>query len=268
MSVETMTVGAIGFVEKESRMIRNVLSLASNNEYTYQMVIGDQKSANLMIINADDPAAMAVWNECFKIDPNRAVIFASTNCQFEADHACIKRPLIASQLHGVLSLEGTRTGATASIPQKYQLLRKSFLFRNLSFSHLEKIVALSRPVSLPAEHVVFEMADVGAEMCVILKGRLKVSVTNGEGREIVLGTVGPGEIIGEIAMLDGRGRSASAVTLTACDLLMIHREDFMPFLEQNPKAAIDLINVLALRLRLNTGQLAEFVIKEATPSPS
>ena len=62
--------------------------------------------------------------------------------------------------------------------------------------------------------------------------------------------------------------SASAVTLTACDLLMIHREDFMPFLEQNPKAAIDLINVLALRLRLNTGQLAEFVIKEATPSLS
>lgn len=265
MSVETMTVGAIGFVEKESRMIRNVLSLASNNEYTYQMVIGDQKSANLMIVNADDPAAMAVWNECFKIDPNRAVIFASTGCQFGEDHACIKRPLIASQLHGVLSLEGTRSGA-ASVPQKYQVLRKSFLFRNLSFSHLEKIVALSRPLSLPAEHVVFEMADAGAEMCVILKGRLKVSVANGEGREIVLGTVGPGEIIGEIAMLDGRGRSASAVTLTACDLLMIHREDFMPFLEQNPKAAIDLINVLALRLRLNTGQLAEFLIKETPPS--
>ncbi|MBE2294210.1 MAG: cyclic nucleotide-binding domain-containing protein [Phycisphaerales bacterium] len=265
MSVETMTVGAIGFVEKESRMIRNVLSLASNNEYTYQMVIGDQKSANLMIVNADDPAAMAVWNECFKIDPNRAVIFASTGCQFGEDHACIKRPLIASQLHGVLSLEGTRSGA-ASVPQKYQVLRKSFLFRNLSFSHLEKIVALSRPLTLPAEHVVFEMADAGAEMCVILKGRLKVSVANGEGREIVLGTVGPGEIIGEIAMLDGRGRSASAVTLTACDLLMIHREDFMPFLEQNPKAAIDLINVLALRLRLNTGQLAEFLIKETPPS--
>jgi len=69
-------------------------------------------------------------------------------------------------------------------------------------------------------------------------------------------SVGPGEIVGEIAMLDGRGRSATAITLEPSELLVIQRKDFMPFLEQNPKAAIDLIMVLALRLRLNTEQLA------------
>lgn len=47
--------------------------------------------------------------------------------------------------------------------------------------------------------------------------------------------------------------------MTPCELLVIHRRDFMPFLEQNPKAAIDLIRVLALRLRLNTEQLAELI---------
>ena len=56
-------------------------------------------------------------------------------------------------------------------------------------------------------------------------------------------------------MLDGQGRSANAVTMEPSELLIIQRRDFMPFLEQNPKAAIDLIMVLALRLRLNTEQL-------------
>ena len=52
------------------------------------------------------------------------------------------------------------------------------------------------------------------------------------------------------------------MTLTSSALLVIHRRDFMPFLEQNPKVAIDLIKVLALRLRLNTEQLAELITED------
>ncbi len=267
MSAKTMTVSVIGFMEKDRRMIRNILSVASNNECAYLMTVGGHELADILIVNADDPAAMAIWNEYRLVDPNTAVIFASANSQFGSEHVCIKRPLIASQLHGVLALGVAREGPTL-VPHKYQVLRKSFLFRSLSPSHLEKIVALSRVMTLPAQHVMFEKADVGAEMCVVLKGRLKVSVANREGREIVLGVVGPGEIVGEIAMLDGRGRSATAITLTSCELLMIHRQDFMPFLEQNPKAAIDLLNVLALRLRLNTEQLAELIAEDEVLRPA
>ena len=74
--------------------------------------------------------------------------------------------------------------------------------------------------------------------------------------------LGPSEILGEIAILDGQGRSATATTLTPCERLGIHRKDFMPFLEQNPKTAVDLITVLALRLRLNTEQWAELITEE------
>ncbi len=265
MAANTMTVKVIGFMEKDCRMIRNILSVASNNECTYLMASSGHELADILLVNADDPVAIAAWNEYRRVDTaDTDVIFASANSRFGPEHVCIKRPLIASQLHGVLALGVTREGP-APTPHKHQALKKSFLFRNLSPSHLEKIVALSRVMTLPAQHVVFERTDAGAEMCVVLKGRLKVSVTNREGREIVLGAVGPGEIVGEIAMLDGRGRSATAITLTPCDLLMIHRQDFMPFLEQNPKAAIDLINVLALRLRLNTEQLAELIAEDEAP---
>lgn len=269
MAAKTITVNVIGFVERDRRMIRNILSVASNNECAYLMAGADHELVDILIVNADDPAAMAAWSEYREIDTDVGVIFASANSRFGAEHICIRRPLIASQLHGVLALGATRKdSAPALVSHKHQALNKSFLFRNMSPSDLEKIVALSRVVTLPAQHVVFEVADAGVEMCVVLSGRLKVSVANREGREVVLGTVGPGEIVGEIAMLDGRGRSATAMTLTSCDLLMIHRRDFMPFLEQNPKAAIDLIKVLALRLRLNTEQLAELIAEEEPPHPA
>lgn len=270
MATKTVIVNTIGFMEKERRMIRNILSLASNREQTYQLAFGNHESADIMIVNADDPAAVVTWNEVRQVFPEVQVVLASATPLFESDYICIKRPLIASQLHGVLTLREPpkppahpqQKKAPALQQQKYEMLRRSFLFRNLAASHLEKLAELARVLTLPAQHVVFEKADVGEEMLVVLSGRLKISVANREGREIVLGTLGPGEIFGEIAMLDGCGRSATATTLTPCELLGIHRKDFMPFLEQNPKAAIDLIMVLALRLRLNTEQLAELITEE------
>ncbi|HOW61499.1 MAG TPA: cyclic nucleotide-binding domain-containing protein [Candidatus Contendobacter sp.] len=242
-------------------MIRNILSLASNRDQAYQLALNSQDAADLVIVNADDPSAMVSWNELRQVFPETRVVLAAATPVFESDYVCIKRPLIASQLHSILAL-GAEAKAPTPKPQKYEVLRKSFLFRHLATGHLEKIAALARVLTLPAQHVVFEKADAGEEMLVVLSGRLKISVANREGREIVLGTLGPGEIFGEIAMLDGCGRSATAITLTPCELLGIHRKDFMPFLEQNPRAAVDLITVLALRLRLNTEQLAELITEE------
>jgi hypothetical protein len=263
MATRSITVNAIGFLEKDRRMIRNILSIASNKDYTYLLATSTGEIADIVIVNADDPAAMTAWHDYRITTPDAHVILASAIPQFASDYACIKRPLIASQLHSVLAPPPSGQPKTSGIrTQKYEVLANSFLFRNLSTAHLEKIVGLSRVMQLPAQQVVFETAATGEEMFVVLNGRLKISVANREGREIVLGAIGPGEIVGEIAMLDGRGRSATAMTLTPSELLVIHRRDFMPFLEQNPKVAIDLIKVLALRLRLNTEQLAELITED------
>ena len=258
MSTTTVTVNAIGFAERDRRMIKNILSLASHKDLAYLLVADTREAAAVAIVNADDPATMNFLREYQQFCPDASVVLATATPLYESDHICIRRPLIASQLHGVLALGG-QSGTSAPRSHRYEVLGKSFLFRNLSAGHLEKIVGLSRVMSLPARQVVFEKASAGEEMLVVLSGRLKVGLTHREGREIVLGTLGPGEIVGEIAMLDGRERSATVTTLTPCELLVIRRQDFMPFLEQNPKAAIDLLTVLALRLRLNTEQLAELL---------
>lgn len=253
---KTVIVNVIGFPEKDRRMIRNILSVASNQDVAYQMTDDGGKSTGIFIVNADDPGAMLFWNEYRQGASEANSILASVNPMLESEHVCIKRPLIASQLHGALTLD---SAWAAPKQQRSDILRKCFLFRNFSPGHVETIVAMSRVVTLPGNYVVFERGSSGDEMLVVLHGRLKVSVADGDGREIVLGTVGSGEIVGEIAMLDGRGRSATVTTLAPSELLVIHRKDFMPFLEQNPKVAIDLIMVLALRLRLNTEQLAELL---------
>ena len=262
MATRSIVVNAIGFLEKDRRMIRNILSIASSKDHSYMLATSTGEIADIVIINADDPAAMTAWHDYRTTTPDAHVILASAIPQFASDYACIKRPLIASQLHSVLAPPSGPSKTAAIRPQKYEVLANSFLFRNLSTAHLEKIVGLSRVMQLPAQQVVFETAATGEEMFVVLNGRLKISIANRDGREVVLGAIGPGEIVGELAMLDGRGRSATATTLIPCELLVIHRRDFMPFLEQNPKVAIDLINVLALRLRLNTEQLAELITED------
>jgi hypothetical protein len=250
---KTISVNVMGFPEKDRRMIRNILSVASQQEVVYHSLTDSGEGADIFIVNADDPGAMLFWNEYRQNQPEATHILASASPLLESDYVCIKHPLIASQLHEALTLS---RAPLATWQHKIDILRKCFLFRNFSTAHLEKIIAISRIMTLPGNYVIFEKGSPGDEMMVILNGRLRVSVADGDGREIVLGIVSQGEIIGEIAMLDGRGRSATAATLEPCELLMIHRKDFMPFLEQNPKAAIDLIMVLALRLRLNTEQLS------------
>lgn len=250
---KTMSVNVLGFPERDRRMIRNILSVAGTQDVVYKWTAENSETADIFIVNADDPGAMLFWNEYRQNQLEATHILASTSPMLESDYVCIKRPLIASQLHGALTLGRS---PTAPRQQKIDILRKCFLFRNFSTVHLEKIIAMARAVTLPGKYVVFEKNSTGDEMLVVTSGRLQVSVADGDSREIVLGTVGLGEIVGEIAMLDGRGRSATAVTLEPSELLVIQRKDFMPFLEQNPKAAIDLIMVLALRLRLNTEQLA------------
>ncbi|MBK8537129.1 MAG: cyclic nucleotide-binding domain-containing protein [Candidatus Competibacteraceae bacterium] len=257
-------VNAIGLPEKDCRMIRNILSLAGSKDQSYRLAVNSVEQADIVIINADDSMAMVCWNEYRQMVPDANVVLASATPLVESDYVSIKRPLIASQLHGILALGG-QPKTQAPQQHKYEALKKSFLFRSLSPIHLQKIIGLARVLTLPIHHVVFELADAGEEMLVVLNGRLKISVANRDGREIVLGVLGPGEIFGEIAMLDGQGRSATATTLTPCELLGIHRKDFMPFLEQNPKAAVDLVTVLALRLRLNTEQLVELISEHEAP---
>jgi CRP/FNR family transcriptional regulator, cyclic AMP receptor protein len=96
---------------------------------------------------------------------------------------------------------------------------------------------------------IFITGDVGASLYVIVTGRVKLGLYSTEGREVILDMLGPSEVFGELALLDGEPRSADAVAVEPTQLLLLQRDAFLAFLRQRPEAAITLLSVLSRRLR-------------------
>jgi len=136
------------------------------------------------------------------------------------------------------------------------LLAKGELFSRLSPQELDRLVRLARMRRLPPRTVIFRKHDAGREMYAIASGRVKISSDSEDGREIVLGLLEPGDLFGEISLLDGAPRTATCTTVGSTALLVIDRPEFLAALEQCPALAIKFLEILAARLRL-TDQLIE-----------
>ncbi|MBM3580953.1 MAG: Crp/Fnr family transcriptional regulator, partial [Alphaproteobacteria bacterium] len=136
------------------------------------------------------------------------------------------------------------------------LIARNFLFANLTAGELDKVLALARVTRYAAREVVWRKGDYGNGMMAVLAGHVKLGARAASGRELAFGIVKPGEIFGEIALLDGQARSVDATALDACEILFIDRRDFIPFLAGHPDIAIRLMTTLCARLR-RTGQKVE-----------
>ena len=100
---------------------------------------------------------------------------------------------------------------------------------------------------------IFRRGDPGDGLYGVLVGRVGVVVELEAGKELILNTFGPGDFFGEIALLDGKGRTATAIAREPCELLFLARHTFLPFIEQRPQIAIRMIALLCDRLRRTTG---------------
>jgi CRP-like cAMP-binding protein len=147
---------------------------------------------------------------------------------------------------------------------KRALLAEHPLFGQLSAEELERLVAYMRLVRHPARTVLFRKGDPGTYMIVVVRGRIKVCTHSEDGKELVLNLINPGEVVGEIALLDGSDRTADAVTLTDSDLLILERRDFIPFLQRHPDACMKLFAVLCERLRRTSELLEEALFLEGS----
>ena len=99
----------------------------------------------------------------------------------------------------------------------------------------------------------------------VLDGGVRISTTSPNGREAVLAILNAGEIFGEMALLDGGERTADAVAISDCQLLVIDQRDFIPFLETRADLCIRLLKLLSQRLR-RTDELVEVALFERLES--
>jgi CRP/FNR family cyclic AMP-dependent transcriptional regulator len=146
------------------------------------------------------------------------------------------------------------TGGTAD---KLALLRNHSLFGQLPPAAIEHLGSYMKRRSLPRGASIFAKGDPGIGLMGVLAGAVKISAPSADGRDVVLNIISEGEIFGEIALLDGHPRTADATAMTDCELMVIERRDFIPFLRSQPDLTIHIMETLCSRLRRTTEQVQD-----------
>ncbi len=140
--------------------------------------------------------------------------------------------------------------------ESVELLARVPLFSELSREELERISRVSVPRSFPAGVRVFHEGDHSDACYLVRRGDLRVTREHPDGRAIALATLGPGDIFGELAMLDGEARSASVETLADSELLALPAADVRRLLADHPGISVKLIAALTRRLRETNERVA------------
>jgi CRP/FNR family cyclic AMP-dependent transcriptional regulator len=138
-----------------------------------------------------------------------------------------------------------------------KLLEKCTLFSSLDDKARREITAFAHSRSFTAGDSICRLGDDADSMMAVVAGTVRISRPTVRGKEIILADLRPGELFGEIALLDGRPRSADAKALTNCELMMLARRDVMPFLERNPAACMKLMEILCARIRRSDERMAD-----------
>jgi CRP/FNR family transcriptional regulator, cyclic AMP receptor protein len=146
--------------------------------------------------------------------------------------------------------QGNRNMSSQTCLNKPKILAGGALFSTLDAHELELFVRFASVNAFDAGTVICAQGSDGNAMYVIASGRVEISLVAAGGMQILAGTLEPGDTFGEISLLDGKQRTATARTLEPCELLSIRRDDLLACLQQQPLIAIKLLAALASRLRM------------------
>jgi CRP-like cAMP-binding protein len=137
------------------------------------------------------------------------------------------------------------------------LLAKHFLLREADPKTLDQLAAASVVVSYGNRQRIFDKGDDGDRLLGVLAGQVRIYVISSEGRELIMNVIMPGELFGEISLIDGKPRSASAVAIGDTDLLHIRRADLQSLLQKNSELCFKFMSVLCERVRWTSGLLED-----------
>jgi CRP/FNR family transcriptional regulator, cyclic AMP receptor protein len=185
-------------------------------------------------------------------------------------HDAVRRGLLRAlrelrqRKRGSRSGNGSLAGTVMAGPtyeEKKQIFERHFLLGKLSAAEIDALLTYSRVERYAAGREIFAKGSPGSGMMAVLRGSLKMSSLSAGGKEVVFRIVNPGEIFGEIAVLDGEERTADAIAVTDCELLVINRRDFIPILEKHADMCLILLRILCQRLRQTSEQVEDVLFR-------
>lgn len=147
----------------------------------------------------------------------------------------------------------------AKVFDKSSLLRAHPLFGEFGSEVHDRLSTYAKIKNIKRGTTIFVKGDAGTCLFAVCDGVVQVTAPSAEGKNAVFNLIRAGEIFGEIALLDGKPRTADAVAFTDCSLMVIERRDFIPLLRSQPDITIRLLEVLCSRLRRTTEQVEDLM---------
>ncbi len=141
---------------------------------------------------------------------------------------------------------------------KAELIQTHYLFRDLGAETQKKIAGLASTRKVEAGQYVFFKYDPGDALYGVISGRVDITASAPSGREAVLNTIYPGEIFGEIALLDGQRRSADALVAVDSELVVLHRQNFLPLMKSEVGIALHMLDLVCGRVRWISQRVEDF----------
>jgi CRP-like cAMP-binding protein len=133
--------------------------------------------------------------------------------------------------------------------ENQEFLAQVPLFADLSKHHLKGLARACTERTYKADDVIVKQGNPGIGLFIIVSGTVVVQKTTEQGKRIEIATHGPGEVIGEMAVLDGAPRSADVIAKEETKVLILASWDFKSFMNTHPEVALEILPVIVRRFR-------------------
>lgn len=137
------------------------------------------------------------------------------------------------------------------------------IFSDLPEEVIDQVVLTGNKKTYTKDSVILVEEEIGTALFVIIKGKVKVSRSSNDGREVILSILTDSDFFGEMSILDGLNRSATVVALEDSELFIIQRKEFLDLLNKHPEITIALLSELTRRLRNADMKIKALSLKDA-----
>ena len=142
---------------------------------------------------------------------------------------------------------------------RHKLLAAHPFFNSFDRAIIDRLLSHAVTRRVKKNTVLFRKGDAGSSLYAVCAGLVRISVPSERGQDAIFNLIPPGDLFGEIALLDGGVRTADAVVIENSELMVIERRDFIPLVREYPDVAMKLIEVVCTRLRRTSEQVEDIV---------
>ena len=148
------------------------------------------------------------------------------------------------------------------MPSKYWFLKQIKLFSDLPEKDLQQMDSITRMEAVKRRQFIYLPGDAASTVFLLKAGRVKLSRVNEEGKEITLAILEPGEVFGEMEILEGMPRDTVAEALDDVSICVMNRSDFEQMLKKDPNTSIRLTKLIGMRLKRIESRIEDLVFRD------